>query len=288
VVDPPFEVVEPPAGEVPVVVEVPHAGVRLDPETLGYTVVPAHAIARDADLFVDELFQDAPARGATLVRANMSRFVVDLNRGPEDYDAEAVEGGSRAPWPRGLVWRLATDGERVLSQRLPPSELERRLSAYYRPYHTAVEGLLERKRAKFGYAILLCAHSMPSRTRRGPIESTARADIVPGTRGRTTACAAVIDAVDACARAHGYAVRHDDPYKGGFSTGHYGRPADRWHAIQVEITRRIYMDELRCRIDPQGFRAVRHFATKLVECLAHLDLAPRAGGAPAAPAGRTP
>ena len=112
-VEPPFEVVEPATGEAPVVVEVPHAGVRIDPETLGYTVAPAFAIARDADLFVDELFQDAPSVGATLLRAHTSRFVVDLNRGPDDYDAEAVDGGSRSPWPRGVVWRLATDGERV-------------------------------------------------------------------------------------------------------------------------------------------------------------------------------
>jgi N-formylglutamate amidohydrolase len=281
VVDAPFEVVEPASGEAPVVVEVPHAGVHLDPETLGYTVAPAFAIARDADLYVDQLFQDAPSRGATLLRAHMSRFVVDLNRGPTDYDADAVEGGGRTPWPRGLVWRLATDGERVIAQRLPAAELERRLAAFYRPYHAALEALLDRKRERFGYAILLCAHSMPSRNRRGPIEATARADIVPGTRGRTTASAPVIDAVDAHARGHGYTVRHDDPYRGGFSTGHYGRPAARWHAIQVEITRRIYMDELRHRIDVAGFRAVRNFASSLVDRLAHTDpSAPERPGAP--------
>ena len=146
--------------------------------------------------------------------------------------------------------------------------------------------MLERKRKRFGYAILLCAHSMPSRTRRGPIEAGARAEMVPGTRGRTTACAAVIDAVDAHARAHGYSVRHDDPYRGGFSTGHYGRPADRWHAIQLEITRRIYMDEVRCRIDPKGFGAVRHFAASLVTRLAHLDLASQPPAAPTPAPGR--
>jgi N-formylglutamate amidohydrolase len=235
-------------------------------------VAPACSVARDADLFVDQLFEDAPAEGATLLRAHASRLVVDLNRGPEDYDAEAVEGGARSPWPRGLVWRLTTDGEPVLAQRLPRSELERRLSLVYRPYHTALEGLLERKRARFGFAILLCAHSMPSRTRRGVPESPARADLVPGSRGRTTAASAVIDAVDAHARAVGFTVRHDEPYRGGFATGFYGRPAERWHAIQLEIARRLYMDELRCRVEPLGFRAMRQFARSLVARLAQLDL----------------
>jgi N-formylglutamate amidohydrolase len=273
----PFEVLEPRAGESPVVVEVPHAGLWIDPEALAYTVAPARSIARDADLYVDQLCQDAPREGATLLVAHTSRFVVDLNRSEADVDGETVEGGGRTPWPRGLVWRLTTDGDPVIAERLPRRELMRRLEAVYRPYHRTLEALLQRKRERFGFAVLLCAHSMPSQPRPGGGDAGRsgppffRADLVPGTRGRTSAAGAVIDRVDAHGRALGWSIRHDDPYRGGFSTGFYGRPARGVHAVQIEIARRLYMDETSLRIDPRGFQAVREFARTLAARLAFAE-----------------
>jgi N-formylglutamate amidohydrolase len=276
----PFEVVEPPSGESAVVVEIPHAGLSIDPETLAFTVAPARSIARDADLYVDELFQDAPREGATLLVARTSRFVVDLNRGEADIDGETMEGGGRAPFPRGVVWRLTTDGDPLLTSPLPRREVERRLSTVYRPYHRALDALLRRKLERFGHVVLLCGHSMPSQPRPAPPPAPVRhsappvpyrADLVPGTRGRTTAAGLVIDRVDAHARAFGFSVRHDDPYRGGFSTAHYGRPAQGVHAVQIEIARRLYMDETSLRIDPQGFRAVREFARTLAARLAFAE-----------------
>ncbi|APR75254.1 N-formylglutamate deformylase [Minicystis rosea] len=275
----PFEVIEPKTGESPLVVEVPHAGLWIDPEALAYTVAPARSIARDADLYVDQLCQDAPAEGATLLVAHTSRFVVDLNRSEMDLDAEAVEGGGRAPCPRGLVWRLTTDGDPVIAAPIPRRELERRMTTIYRPYHRTLEALLERKLARFGFAVLLCAHSMPSQPRPTPPGGDFgragppfyRADLVPGTRGRTTAMGTVIDRVDAHGRSFGWTIRHDDPYRGGFSTGFYGKPARGVHAVQIEIARRLYMDETSLRIDPQGFRAVREFARTLAARLAFVE-----------------
>jgi N-formylglutamate deformylase len=275
----PFEIFEPRSGESPVLVEVPHAGLWLDPEALAFTLAPARSIARDADLYVDELCADVPDEGATLLVARVSRLVIDLNRAESDVDAEAVEGGSRTPSPRGLVWRLTTDGDPILAAPLPRRELARRLDAVYRPYHRALDGLLQRKLARFGYAVLLCAHSMPGQPRlsggngvRQPAPPTLpRADLVPGTRGRTSAAGVVIDRVEAHGKAFGYSIRHDDPYRGGFSTCFYGRPAQGVHAVQLEMARRLYMDEGTLRIDPHGFRAVREFARTLAARLAFAE-----------------
>lgn len=277
--DPQFEVVEPATGESPVLVEVPHAGLSLDPQTLAFTAAPARSLARDADLYVDALFQDAPREGATLLYARASRYVVDLNRGENDYDGDAVEGGGRQPWARGLIWRLTTDGEPVLRHRLPREELERRLRLVYRPYHAALESILVRKRERFGFAVLVCAHSMPSQGRHGHDDpGSRRADLVPGSRGRTSATGSVIDLVDEHARAVGWSIRHDDPYRGGFSTGHYGRPAHGFHAIQLEIARRLYIDEGACRIQSAGFEAVRDFARTLVARLSTFNVDAPPGG----------
>lgn len=273
----PFTLTDPlgPAGggeaETPVVVEVPHAGLSVCAPALAYLAAPARAIGRDADLYVDELYADAPARGATLLTAHASRYIVDLNRSEADVDAEAIEGVSAsARATRGIVWRLTSDGARVLERPIPAAELERRLVTYYRPYHAALAQVLLRKRERFGFAILLAGHSMPSSGRAGHGDPRAvRADVVPGTRGRTSAAARFIDAVDAHARAGGYSVAHDDPYQGGFTTQHYGRPDLGVHVVQVELARRLYMDETTLTKTP-SFAATKAWCGALVSVLGAL------------------
>lgn len=253
--------------ETPVVVEVPHAGLDVPAEYLAQLVAPARSIGRDADLYVDELYADAPACGATLLVAHTSRYVLDLNRSEEDWD----DAGARAP--RGIVWRLTTDGEPALARPLTPAELEARIDAVHRPYHRALREALDRKRARFGWVVLLAAHSMPSVARTGHVDaSSARADVVPGTQGRTTAADVVIDAVDAHARDRRFTVRHDDPYRGGFTTRHYGRPREGIHAVQVELARRLYMDEATLERGA-GFVPLRAWCRGLVEKLGRLALA---------------
>jgi N-formylglutamate amidohydrolase len=270
----PFEVVEPsPEHESPVLVEVPHASVAVPARLLGQIEAPARSLARDADLFVDGLYADAPETGATLLCARLSRYAVDLNRAEDDVDAESVEGGpphSRAP--RGVIWRLSGDGEKVLARPLPKSEVERRLADYHRPYHAEIRRILAHKVARFGVAVLLAGHSMPSRARWPSGEvGPARADVVPGTRGRTTADARFIDVVDQHAATRGWSVRHDEPYRGGYTTAIYGRPRDRIHAVQVELARRLYMEEDALTVHTR-FPEVRAWCRALVARLGELAL----------------
>ncbi len=264
----PFSVLEPTAEETPVIVEVPHAGLCLDALALASICAPARSIARDADLYVDELYAEAPSRGATLIVSHVSRYVVDLNRSQLDTDPETVEGAPRASRAtRGIVWRLAGDGSTILERPVSRRELERRLDGIYHPYHRAIADALHAKRERFGFAIVLAAHSMPSVGRAGPGESpTRRADVVAGTRGRTSAAAPVIDAVDAYVRECRLSIAHDDPYQGGFTTRHYGRPAERVHVIQIELARRLYMSEETLEKVPT-FDAVRSFCSELVAAL---------------------
>lgn len=257
-----------PARATPLVVEVPHAGLFVDAPSLATLVAPAIALGRDADLYVNELFQDAPDVGAALIASDVSRYVIDLNRAETDIDALAVEGATRRTTPHGLIWRTTTEGRSALSSPLTTTELSRRLDTYYRPYHAAIRRLLDARVAEFGFAILLCAHSMPSRGRDGHQDSgRERADIVPGSRGRTSAAANVIDTVDRHARQAGFSIAHDQPYRGGFSTGHYGRPDQNVHAVQIELSRRLYMDERTLERRPGEFDRIRAFCRELVRTL---------------------
>ena len=271
---PPFERIDPRGPETPLVVEIPHAGLESAAPFLEPLAAPARSLARDADLYVDGLYADAPDEGATMLVARTSRYVIDVNRGEGDVDAEVVEGArADVRLHHGLVWRTTSDGEPALSRRLSPRELQERLDLVWRPYHRELAAIVDQKRARFGIAVILAAHSMPSidrGPRRDAIESVrSRADVVPGTRGRRSAAARFIDGVEEHAVAQGWTVRHDDPYAGGFTTQHYGRPSESVHAVQVELSRRLYLDEMTLR-PLASFGAVRAWCRALVARLGHL------------------
>jgi N-formylglutamate amidohydrolase len=231
------------------------------------------SVGVDADLYVDELYSGAPDVGATLLVAEYSRYVCDLNRSEHDVDPLAASGGTAQRAPHGLIWRDTTEGQRALYQPLSREELERRLVTFYRPYHQCLAELLAAKRAKFGFVILLAGHSMPSRGRPGHSDTGRdRADVVPGSRGRSTAAAVVIETPERIAQPRGWSVVHDDPYRGGFTTAFYGRPDRQQHALQVELSRRLYMNEGNLEKRPGGFEETRQFCTTLVAALGAIDL----------------
>lgn len=260
-----YEVFPPTAAETPLVVEVPHAGLFLDAQSLATCTAPARSIAEDADLYVDELYADAPEEGATLLVARSSRYVCDLNRSEKDLDAHTTPGGEASAAPHGVIWRRTTLGAPAIAAPLPAPEVERRLELVYRPYHAELERLLLAKEARFGYSILLCAHSMPSSGRLGE----RRADVVPGSRGHSTAALAVIQTVESVSRDFGFDLIHDDPYRGGFTTQHHGRPERARHAIQIELARRRYMDE-KTLAKNSTFDEARRFSRGLTRALSLL------------------
>jgi N-formylglutamate amidohydrolase len=274
---PPFERIEPRGPETPVIVEIPHAGLESAAPFLEPIAAPARSFARDADLYVDALYSEAADEGASVLVARMSRYIIDVNRSEGDVDAEVVEGArADVRLHHGLVWRTTSDGEPVLSRRLSVNELEERLNLVWRPYHRELAAMVDQKRSRFGIAVVLAAHSMPSidrGTRRDGHEVVrGRADVVPGTRGRRSAAARFIDGVEEHAVSQGWSVRHDDPYAGGFTTQHYGRPQEGVHAVQVELSRRLYLDELTLRPLPH-FNGVRSWCRTLVRRLGQLALA---------------
>ncbi|MFW6051268.1 MAG: N-formylglutamate amidohydrolase [Myxococcota bacterium] len=269
------ELTVPEQGAVPVLVEVPHAGLAIPEVVRDEIRAPKDALLRDADIYVDKLYASAPARGATMLVARTSRYVVDLNRAPDDVDVETVPDhpAPRGVQPRGVVWRLTTDGRPVLARPLTHAQFRRRIESFHAPYHQALREQLTRLRGRFGHAVLLAAHSMPSVGRSGHEDPGGRrADVVPGTQGRTTAAAEVIDLVDAHFRAEGLTVRHDDPYRGGWTTARYGRPRDGWHAVQVELNRALYVHEPTGEPRSGDFERLQRICDALVRKLGELAL----------------
>ena len=260
----PFRVVRPKEGETPLIVEIPHAGLLADGRALASMKCSATSLARDADLYVDDLYEAAHEVGATMLVAHTSRYVIDLNRSEEDIDDESVQGASnRVRATRGLIWRLTSAGDSILRAPLTQEEVARRVETYYRPYHRELSSLIADTRRRFGYAIVLAAHSMPDGGRN-------RADVVPGTQGRSSASVSIIDAVDRFWNEASYHVVHDVPYRGGFVTQFYGRPRENVHVVQLELARRLYMDDASLAPDRERFARLKGHCTEFVRQLAEL------------------
>ncbi len=257
----------------PVLVEVPHSGLQVPPEVESEIDATPSAMLRDSDIYVDQLYQRAPENGATLLVSRVSRYVVDLNRGPEDVDSAAVPKHPKARHvpARGVVWRARTDGTPLLRSPLTVAQFGRRIELFYEPYHRTLREVTAQIREQHGQVVILAAHSMPSTGRRtmggGEVR---RADIVPGTRGRSTADGRIIDLVDSHFRDAGLSVQHDKPYRGGWTTSTYGAPKRGQHAIQIELNRALYVDERTSEIKKHDFAQLQTVLDQLVGKLGNL------------------
>ena len=267
------ELTAPKTTATPVLVEVPHSGLQVPPDVEPEIEATPFSVLRDSDIYVDQLYERAPNQGATLLVSRVSRYVVDLNRGPDEVDSAAVPRHPKARHipARGVVWRARTDGTPLLRAPLTIDQFAKRIELYYKPYHQKLREVAARMREEHGHVVILAAHSMPSAGRRvfGGRE-VRRADIVPGTRGRSTADGRIIDLVDAHFRGAGLSVKHDEPYRGGWTTSSYGAPKRGQHAIQIELNRALYVNEKTSQIKSRDFAQLQTVLDQLVSKLGEL------------------
>ena len=239
----------------PVVVASPHSGSVYPAAFLSQAALPLAALRRAEDAFVDELFAAAPRLGMPLLAARFPRSYVDANREPYELDPGMFEG----PLPRplnhrttrvaaglGMIPRVAASGEAIYRGRVSSDEIERRLEGCWRPYHTALSMLIEQTHRLFGSALLIDAHSMPSSASSvGSRERDHRIDVVLGDNHGESCAPDLVDCAEHWLSARGLRVQRNQPYAGGFTTQRYGRPGLARHALQIEINRALYMDEVR-------------------------------------------
>lgn len=288
------------------VVASPHSGRRYPDDLKKATRLDPVALRRSEDCYVDSLFADAPFEGAPLLAAMLPRAYVDLNREPFEIDPELVADpipdwcnttSLRVSVGLGTVPRVVGDGQPIYRDRLPIQEVFRRIDSYYRPYHRELARLIDETRVRFGYALLIDAHSMPSlavspprpgwasraeafgidRGQSGtwasrPTGGRSGADIVLGDCFGTACSQGITQKVDEFLSAQGLKVVRNTPYAGGYTTRHYGRPTEGVHALQIEINRALYMDER--TLEPNdGLGALRPVLTKLIGHLGENHLA---------------
>ncbi len=267
----PFMVRRPARQLAPLVFASPHSGRDYPQELLAASRLDALSLRRSEDGFVEELFAAVPELGAPLLSATFPRVYCDVNREPWELDPAMFEG--RLPnWvntasPRvgaglGTIARVVATGEQVYGRKLRFEEAEARVRDCWQPYHGALASLIEETRAAFGTCLLIDCHSMPTH----PSQAGRGVDIVLGDAHGTACAPRATRLVEEALRGMGYAVRRNDPYAGGYVTRHYGRPREGVHALQIEVSRPLYMDEARIERLP-GMAALQRDLTRLVRLM---------------------
>ncbi|MBD1551647.1 N-formylglutamate deformylase [Pseudomonas typographi] len=223
-------------GHVPLLISMPHPGLRLTPAVENGLIDPARSLP-DTDWHIPRLYEFADALGASVVAAQYSRFVIDLNR-PAD-NTPLYAGATTGLYPQTLF-----DGTPLFEAEQAPSaaERERYLEHIWKPYHHTLEQELARLKHTFGYALLWDAHSI--RAEVPHLFEGRLADFNLGTFNGASCdpeLAARLEAI--CAQAEGYTHVLNGRFKGGHITRHYGAPAQHIHAVQLELAQRTYMDE---------------------------------------------
>jgi N-formylglutamate amidohydrolase len=257
----------------PLVFAVAHAGRRY-PDSARSGLQASEATLRSLeDPLVDQLVAGAERLGASMIICDIARAYVDVNRDPTEIDPALLDNEGRGrDTPRtrvglGVVPRLGGDARVLHGGRLSSAEVEARLTAVHRPYHVALAGLMCAAREAFGLALLVDWHSMPSsaalaEARRGGL----RPDIVIGDRHGQSAAPALGGALRAAFEGLGRRVVMNRPFAGGYTTQTWGRPAEGLHALQVEIDRSVYLDEM--TLEPNsGFAALSADVGPLTERL---------------------
>ncbi|MBI1360400.1 MAG: N-formylglutamate amidohydrolase [Alphaproteobacteria bacterium] len=264
---PAFALDEPVSVMSPVVFASPHSG-RLYPE--GFIEECAASmldLRRIEDAYVDRILSEVHRSGAPMIYGLVGRACIDLNRSEAEMDPAMFSDplpewrGPRSPRVEaglGCIPRVAFNGTPIYRRKLTLREAEQRLEGIYRPYHRALSALMRRAQAMFGQAWLIDCHSMPA-----DAEPSSRSpDIVIGDRFGASCGPGLAGFVESLFRQRGYTTARNAPYAGGFATLTHGQPADGRHALQIEIRRRLYLDEH--RVEPtDGLLVLRRDMTAI-------------------------
>ncbi|CAN7651146.1 N-formylglutamate amidohydrolase [Variovorax paradoxus] len=271
------------AGHTPLVLDSPHSG-TVYPEDFR----PACDLAtlrRAEDTHVEKLYAFAPEMGAAWIEAHFPRSYLDANRDTTELDTALLDGPWTGPLsadPRvlakvrlgkGLVWKLTDEGLPIYDRLLTVDEVRARIDNCWRPYHAAVAEAIDAAHARHGYSIHINCHSMPAvaGSHATDFPGLVHADFVIGDRDGSTADPALSQRICAHLRARGYSVDYNHPYKGVELVRRHGRPAGHRHSIQVEVNRKLYMDEATLALDEAGAARLRQDLQSMVAMLLATD-----------------
>ncbi|MBP6019473.1 MAG: N-formylglutamate amidohydrolase [Burkholderiaceae bacterium] len=266
----PYQLSLPTATAIPLVCDSPHSGVIYPADF--QSCLPVSLLRAGEDTWVHELWQAIPSVGGSLLAANFPRSYIDPNRTLDDLDPDMLA----EPWPHGelhpteksrlgigLLWSMA-GGRPVYDRKLWVGEVEDRIGTYYEPYHAALAELAEQAYKAFGCVWHLNLHSMPSDSYNilQIASNKPLADFVLGDRDGTTCDPTLVGVIEDFLRERGYSAARNDPFKGVALIQRMGQPDKNRYSLQIEINRKLYMDETTYEKTP-GFDSLQATLSEL-------------------------
>jgi N-formylglutamate deformylase len=265
-------------GTTALVLDSPHSGTAY-PEDFRHAC-PVRDLRNAEDTYVEALWGFAVGLGASLVQARFPRSYVDVNRALDEIDESLLD----APWPgpvcagpkvrlgKGLVWRMLDDGTPIYDRRLSVDEVQSRIDRCWHPYHEALDQAVRAARRRHGYVVHIDCHSMPAVAQAYSTEhpGLAHADFVLGDRDGSSADPRLTRRIERFLNSRGYTVSVNHPYKGVEIVRKHGRPREQQHSVQLEINKRLYMDE-RTLERTEGFGPLQGTLRELTEALLRID-----------------
>lgn len=234
-----YSIQKPTAPEVPIIISIPHAGTKFPAGMKSRLDARLSLYLDDTDWYVDRLYDFAPSLGITVIKANLSRWVVDLNR-----DARNIPLYNDGRTITSVVPTSDFFGNQMYKSKLlepSPSEIAERIQQYYKPYYVKVESLIHQKLNKFKNVLLWDGHSI--RHKISTIHPTVFPDVILGSNDRQSANNKLIDTALEILRSSDYTIAHNSPFKGGNITRSFGKPQSNVHALQLEMNKILYMDD---------------------------------------------
>ena len=248
-----FAVLQPPQQQFAAVFSSPHSGHAYPEQFLQMTGLDARDLRSSEDCYVDALFAGVVALGCPLLSARYPRAYLDVNREPYELDpamfADALpaycnSASLRVAGGLGTIPRVVSENKPIYLRKLKWVDAKERIEALYHPYHAALKALIETTHVRFGSALLIDCHSMPSTAvRQSALRTAHRTDVVIGDRYGATCDADVSAFLAELFNNTGLKTVRNKPYAGGYITQTYGRSGHPKQALQIEINRRLYMNE---------------------------------------------
>lgn len=252
-------------GSGPIVLGLPHTGTDI-PDNIRETLNDRGRERADTDWYIDRLYSGL-LDNVTTVRTPIHRYVIDVNRAPE-------EGHSLYPGQNTTTLCPLTDFDGLPIYRTghepDAAEIDHRRQTYHQPYHTALSTELSRVQAQNGCAILYDCHSIRSTI--PYLFAGTLPDFNIGTN-LSTSCASLVEKTvdEICRTAPGYTTILNGRFKGGWTTRHYGQPTANIHAIQMELAQSTYMAEAPPReYDTTRADRLRGHLSNILKALDHL------------------
>jgi N-formylglutamate deformylase len=260
---PDYRLIAPERKAIPILVSVPHCGVSFPDELRDLYKPEMISSPDDTDWFVDELYSFVTEMGATLIAANYSRWVIDLNRDPQSKplytDGRIIT--ALCPSTDFLGNPIYKDERKEVVQE----EVSRRADLYYKPYHNEIAKQLVRLKNDFGKVLLWDCHSI--RQLVPTIYHERFPDLILGDADGTSASQSLIDTALQSLKSTSYSVTHNHPFKGGYITRHYGVPQGNQHALQLEMCKVHYMDDAEKKFDKARANRMQELLRKTLESL---------------------